>query len=432
MKRPGPLRALLVANTISTAGTAMTLLALPWFVLVTTGSAARTGIVAACETVPLVLASGLTGPLVDRLGARRTAVLSDLLSAVGVALVPLLHDTVGLRFWQLCLLVGVVGLVRAPGDTARHVLLPGLVALSQMPVERATSAYDGVSRGARMLGAPVAGGLIAVLGPADVLLLDAGTFLASALLLALFIPLPSASVAGGAAEPITGYLRQLREGLRGLRSDRLLLAITLLVMLTNLVDAAWSAVLLPVYAREVLDSSVALGVLFGVFGFGALAGTVLYGIVGPRLPRWPVFTAAFLLVGAPRFAVMASEPSYEVLLGTQLVCGLACGCLNPILTAVSLERVPPALRSRIFGVSSAGAEAGVPVGALLAGLSVEQLGLTAALVIAAVVYLAATLTPIVWNPLWRQLDATRGSALDDEHVDDDLHLVADLQGAQHP
>ncbi|MCU1673259.1 MAG: hypothetical protein JWN77_1372 [Frankiales bacterium] len=427
MRRPWPLRALLTANAISIGGTAMTLLALPWFVLVTTGSAARTGIVAACETVPLVLAAGLSGPFIDRIGARRAAVLSDVLSAVGIALVPLLHDSVGLHFWQLCILVGLVGLVRAPGDTARHVMLPGLVALAQMPTERATSAYDGVSRGARMLGAPLAGALIAALGPAHVLLLDAGTFLLSAALItAALPPVPVESVSEH-----DGYFRQLREGVQGLRADRLLLGVVTMVMLTNMLDAAWSSVLLPVYSRNVLDSSVALGALFGVFSLGALVGTVLYGIVGPRLPRWPVFTAAFLVCGAPRFGLVAGDPPYELLLFAQLVCGLACGCLNPILTAISLERVPPALRSRVYGVSAAGSEAGMPLGALLAGVSVEGLGLQVALVITGVVYLAVTLTPLVWRSVWRQMDATRGRlATANEHLEADTDLVADLQGAQ--
>ena len=398
-----PLRALYTANAVSLSGTAMTLLAVPWFVLVTTGSAGRTGVVAACETVPLVLASGLGGPLVDRLGARRAAVLSDVLSAAAVALVPLLSSTVGLAFWQLCLVVGLLGLVRAPGDTARHCLLPGLVAQAGVPVERATSTYDGVSRGARMVGAPLAGALIAVMGPANVLLLDAGTFLVSALLVVRLVP----PVPGVPASEDVGYFRLLREGVQGLRADRLVLSITAMVMVTNLLDAALGSVLLPVYAREVLHSSVALGTLSGVFGLGALLGTIAYGAKGPSLPRWPVFTAAFLVVGAPRSGLLAATPPYELLIVMQLVCGTAAGCLNPVLSAVSLERVPDHLRSRIWGVSSAGAEAGIPLGALAAGLGAEHLGLRTTLLVVSVAYLLVTLTPLVWAGLWRQMDATR-------------------------
>ncbi len=403
MSRPWPLRALFAADAVSIAGTSMTFLALPWFVLVTTGSATQTGIVTACETVPLVLAAAAGGPLIDRLGARRAAVFSDLASAVGVALIPLVHQTVGLDFWQLCVLVALVGLARAPGDTARRCLLPGLVEMAGTPIERATSAYDGVSRGARMVGAPTAGALIAILGPANVLLVDALSFLVAAALVACSIPRT-------ATPPVSsdlGYVLQLREGWRGLRADRLMTAMTAMVCLTNLLDAAFATVLLPVYARTVLHSVVALGTLFGVFGLGALLGTVVYGVVGPSLPRWPLFTAAFLLMGLPRFGLLAAGASYGVLLVAQLLLGVACGCLNPILSAVGLERVRPELRSRVFSVSDAGALAGAPLGAIAAGVSVSQLGLTPTLLGAGALYLFATLSPLLWAPLWRQLDATR-------------------------
>jgi MFS family permease len=397
-----PLQALLTANAVSVLGTTMTLLAIPWFVLTTTGSATRAGVVGACETVPLVLTSALGGPMIDRLGALRAAIGSDLLAAAGTATIPLLLVTVGLEFWQLCLLVAATAVVRAPGDTARTVLVPAVVALAQTPVERATSAQDGVSRGARMLGAPLAGVLIAVIGPAQVLLVDAVTFVLSAALLRAAVP----SSARAAAHDGTSYLTQLREGLAGVRRDRLVQAIVVMVMVTNLLDAAWAGVLMPVYARDVLDSSVGLGFLFSAFGVGALAGNLLSAVVGPSLPRWPVYTGAFLLVGAPRFGLMAAEPALWVLLAGTALLGIATGFINPILSAVEFERVPVALQSRVLGLASAGVLAGMPVGAVVGGLSVEHLGLTPTLLGTGGLYLLTTLSPLVF-PVWRRMDETR-------------------------
>jgi MFS family permease len=399
-----PLQSLLTANAISTAGTTMTLLAIPWFVLQTTGSASRTGIAAASETVPLVLASVLGGPVVDRLGARRVSIASDIVSALGIGAIPLLHSTIGLRFWQLCLLIAVVGLARAPGDTSRSVLVPGLVRLAGIPMERATSAYDGVSRGARMVGAPLAGVLIAVWSAADVLLIDGATFLVSALLIGRQVP---ASVRPALAhEDRAPYLTQLRSGLGYLRNDRLVAGITTMVMVTNLLDVAYSSVFLPVYARDVLHSSVGLGLIAGLFGAGALAGTVLYGVVGPRLPRWPVFTVAFLIGGAPRFFLFAGEPPLVLLLTGCVLAGLAAGAINPVLAAVEFERIPEELQSRVIGVLAAGVMAGMPVGALAGGLLTSAIGLRGALVATGAAYLCTTLAPVVW-PVWRQMDADR-------------------------
>lgn len=399
-----PLRALLTANAVSITGTMMTLLAIPWFVLSTTGSPSRTGIAAASETIPLVLVSAVCGPLVDRLGARRISIVSDLVSAAAVAAIPLLHAAGGLRFWQLCLLIAVAGVVRAPGETARSVLIPGVVRLAGTPLERVTSMSDGVSRGARMLGAPLAGVLIAAWGPADVLLVDAATFLTSALLIAAALPASVRPVV--ADDEQTPYLRRLGAGLAYVRTDRLIGGIVAMVLVTNLLDAAYSTVLLPVYARDVLHSSVGLGLIAGIFGAGALAGTVLYGVVGPTLPRWPVYTGAFLIAGAPRFLMFGLQPPLVVLLVGCGLFGISVGALNPVLSAVEFERIPDSMQSRVFGVMSAGAMGGMPVGAVGGGALVDAIGLRGALLSMGAVYLLATLAPLVW-PVWREMDRGR-------------------------
>jgi MFS family permease len=399
-----PLRSLLTANTISTIGTTMTLLAIPWYVLQTTGSASKTGIAAASETIPLALAAALGGPVIDRFGARRMSVVSDVVSALGIAAIPVLDATTGIAFWQLCLLIALVGLARAPGDTARHLLVPGLCKLGDVPLERATSAYDGVSRGARMLGAPLAGVLIAIWGASNILLIDAMTFAASGLLVQLLVP-GSVRPAVAAEDP-EPYLEQLRSGLRYVRQDRLIAGITSMVMVTNLLDAAYGSVLVPVFARDVLHSSVALGLLGGVFGAGALAGTVVYGVVGPRLPRWPVYTVAFLVAGGPRFFLLGAEPPMPVILVGCLLAGLLCGAINPVLGAVEFQRIPEAMQSRVFGATYAGCLIGMPVGAVGGGLLIDAVGIRAALVTTGVLYLATTLAPVLF-PVWREMDAGR-------------------------
>ena len=398
-----PLRSLLTANTISTVGTTMTLLAIPWYVLATTGSASKTGIAAASETIPLALASVLGAPFVDRLGPRRVSVLCDVLSAFAIAAIPALDATVGLSFWQLCLLIGVVGFARGPGDIGRHLLVPGLAALGDTPLERATSAYDGVSRGARMLGAPIAGALIALWGASNILLIDAATFAVSAVLVQALVPGSIRPAVAAESEP---YLRRLGAGLRYLREDRLIAGITSMVMVTNLLDAAFASVLIPVYARDVLHSSVALGLIGGVFGGGALAGTLVYGAIGPRLPRWPVYTVAFLVAGGPRFFLLGAEPPLPVILCGLLASGVLCGAINPVLSAVEFQRIPEAMQSRVFGTTYAGCLIGMPVGAVGGGLAVDELGIRAGLIGAGALYLLTTLAPLFF-PVWRQMDNGR-------------------------
>ena len=83
--RRAPFYALLAAQAISYAGNALAALALPWFVLTTTGSAARVGLVAFCALLPQPLAATFGGAFVDRLGHRRASVVADLASGIAVA-----------------------------------------------------------------------------------------------------------------------------------------------------------------------------------------------------------------------------------------------------------------------------------------------------------------------------------------------------------
>ncbi|MFJ3911739.1 putative MFS family arabinose efflux permease [Streptomyces sp. 2132.2] len=400
-----PFAAVLAANTISIAGSSVTLIGVPWFVLQTTGSAGRAGVVAFCATLPVVVAALVGGPVIDRIGRRRVSALSDLVCAVSVGAIPLLHYAGVLEFWMLCALMAVGGLVHTPGLTARAVLLPNLAEHAGTPLSRAASLYDAVSRGARMIGAALAGVLIAFFGAESALLLDAASFAVSALLVSAFLRgVPAAEPQPGAGKiSLAGYRAELAEGWRFLTRARLLLGITLMVMMTNGLDQGWSAVLLPVHGREALGGATAVGLLVSVFGGFALLGALLYGLWGERFSRRAVFTVAFLLCGAPRYAVAAFTGTPLPLALTMALSGLGAGMLNPILTTVIYERVPEELRSRVSGVTTAGCELTMPLGGLAAGLLVDGLGATRALLLFGGTYLLVTLSPLVF-PAWRTME----------------------------
>ena len=186
-----PLFALFAANAVSLTGNVAALVAIPWFVLQTTGSATKTGITAFAGLLPVVLSGLFGGVLVDRLGYRRTSIVADVASALAVAAIPLLHSTVGLEFWQLVVLVFLGGLLDAPGGTARAALLPDVAAGAEWSFERATGATAVVERFARLAGAPLAGVLIAATGATNVLWIDAASFLVSAALVAVGVPQPA-------------------------------------------------------------------------------------------------------------------------------------------------------------------------------------------------------------------------------------------------
>ncbi|MGW6981142.1 MFS transporter [Streptomyces sp. NPDC054932] len=400
-----PLVGVLAANTVSIAGSSLTLIGVPWFVLQTTGSAGRAGIVAFCATLPVIVAALVGGPVIDRIGRRRVSAVSDLVCGLSVGAIPLLHYAGLLEFWMLCALMAVTGLVHTPGLTARAVLLPNLAEHAGTTITRAAGLYDAVSRGARMIGAAAAGLLIAAFGAETVLLLDAATFGASALLVTAFLRgIPAAEPQRAAGKVSFGaYRAELAEGWAFMTRTRLLLGITVMVMMTNGLDQGWSSVLLPVHGRDALGGATALGLMISLFGGFALLGALLYGMWGERFPRRAVFAAAFLLSGATRYVVAAVTDTTLPLAVTMALAGLGVGVLNPILTTVMYEQVPEALRSRVSGVATAGCELTMPLGGLAAGLLVDGFGVATALLLFGGTYLLTTLAPLVF-PAWRAMD----------------------------
>ncbi len=400
-----PVLALLGAYAISQGGTQLTAVAIPWFVLLTTGSAARTGIVAFCELVPAILASFFGGAIVDRLGHRRSSIIADLISALTVGAIPLLHATVGLAFWQLLVLVFCGSLCNVAGGTARAALLPDLVALAGVPIERATSATQAIQRGSRLLGAPLAGVLIAALGPTIPLWFDAATFLISAALVSLLVPFARRATSTASATAVRGgrrYLTELREGLAFIRDDRLIRSIVLTIMVTNLIESvAWVGA--PVYAERLYGSAVALGLMTAATGGGAMVSAILYGAFGHRLPRRPTFLGSFLLL-ALGYWPLALLPPLPMTVASLALLGFFAGPINPLLGAVQYERIPAALRGRVIGAISAGANCAMPLGVLLGGVLLDALGLRPVYTLVASLFLVCTLAMFL-NPAFRALDA---------------------------
>lgn len=338
--------ALLLANAVSMTGNSLAFVAIPWFVLQTTGSAAKTGLVGATMFLAAVTAGFFGGPIVDRLGFGRTSVLADLASGASVAAIPLLYNTVGLAFWQLMVLVFFGGLLDAPGVAARQSLVPELSRRAGMRMERANSAFQAIQRFSGLIGPLLGGILIAALGSSNVLFLDAATFATSAAAVAVAVPRTSRPTER--AETRGAYLAELFEGLRSVRRDRLLFSIVVGGFVLNFFGEPLGGVVMPVYAREVYGRAVSLGLLLGAFGGGALAGAVLFGATSHMLPRRATFGVALILRGLP-LLVLATAPSLPVGMVAMAVSGLGVGMIDPLVSTVIQERTPADMLGRTFG-----------------------------------------------------------------------------------
>lgn len=405
--RRAPLYALYAADTISLAGNAVAQLAIPWFVLTTTGSAALTSLAVFFNFLPIVIATFFGGVVVDRLGFRTSSVVADLASAAAVAAIPLLHATVGIELWQLFVLVFVGALLDAPGATARAALLPDLVELAGVRMERASGIRSGIQQGAQLVGAPIGGVLVATVGATNALWLDSASFLVSAALVAFLVPRPAPHAA---AEEAPGrFLSQLAEGMRFIWNERLIRALTLTVLVTNLLEAPFPIVM-TVFAEEEFGSAADLGLMYGTFGGAALVGALAYSAIGHRLPRRKTLVLCFAAIPFG-YLVLATLPSLPVALVALAVFGLVGGPINPLLFTVTAERVPIQLRGRVFGAVRAGAWAAIPLGILIGGVLVGSIGPAATFL---VIGIGCTLVVAYgfFNPAFREMDV-RPSAGDE-------------------
>ncbi|MEU2764509.1 MFS transporter [Streptomyces sp. NPDC006906] len=414
LARLRPLAGILTALLVAQSGTRISAIAIPWFVLVTTGSATQTGLVAFCEMGPYVVIKAFTGPLVDRVGPRRISWVADVVSAAAALLIPLLHAKGMLSFGALLVLVAVIGAVRSPGDLAKDVMIPEAAERSQVPLERATGLAGVVERLSGTVGPAVGGALIGLVGPMTGLGVNAACFALGSLIIGVALPRGMGQPHGRTAEERVdedeaegGYWHSFRQGFEFLRGEPLLLTLSVMIGITNLLDAACIAVFVPVWAKESGYGPAAIGLVWAAFSIAATVGSLAAAAVAHRLRRRPVFFLGWLVTGAPRFLILASGAPLWVVVAVISIGGLGGGFLNPIIGAVQFERIPPEMVGRVRGIAQALTWAGIPLGGLLGGAAVAGVGLGPVLVATGVVYFLTTNLAGL-RPEWREMDRHRG------------------------
>jgi MFS family permease len=402
-KRPGFLP-LLVAEVISGLGSMMTALALPWFVLQTTGSVTRTSVVLAAEVLAVVLLGVPSSALAARLGARRTLLLAQLLAAPLIALIPVLHYSDLLPFPVLLFVVFLVGSLWTPWFAAQAAIVPELVGEDQRTVGQANALLQGASRATYWLGPLTAGLLIAVVDAPVVLLIDAATFLAGFALLTL-VPDSPASVA-------TERGTDILAGVRYIVRTPLLRSI---VATQVLGQASFQALLLalPVLAFEGYgqDSRVA-GTLEGAWGAGALFGSLIAVPLVRRRDPLSLGAIAWVAQALPLWVLVFQAP-LVLLVVALFASGGANGIRYPPTAALTILRVPAPLRPQSTAAASAAAMFGGLITLGLTGPALEMLGRPATFAaIAGISSLGATLFVTAGRRERRRMPTAEGARTD--------------------
>ena len=365
--------ALLAAEVVSTTGSQMTWLALPWFVLVTTGSATKTSFVLAAELAGLALLGLPGGRVLGRLGARRTMIFCDAARAPVMLVIPVLHWSGGLSFPVLLAVAFTLGALSAPYFAAQKVIVPELLGEDEQQVSEANALFQAATR-TTMLAGPVLGGvLIGAIGATSVLLVDAASYLASVLLVAAFVPRrPPVE-----QEP---EHRQIRAGLRFLARDPLL---RVWWPAFALGDAAWTAffVTVPVLvlARFGHDPKIA-GWLFASFGIGAVIGNaVSFRFLTRRFDGLAIFSMFIVVQVLPLWLLWLPLPAVG-LSAALVVSGLGNGLVNPSLHSISTLRIPAPMRPTVMTTVMVLWALVNPLGLFVAGPILDAFGTTPVLI----------------------------------------------------
>lgn len=359
--------ALAAARLISLTGSSMTVVALPWFVLEATGSAARTGLVLAAQLLPVALLGIPSGAVLSALGPRRTMIVSDLLRVPIVAAVPLLHWTGELTFPLLLALAFASGVFRAPYGAAMHVLMPELAGEDEGLVARANALFQTITQGTTIFGPILAGVLIGITGAPEVILIDAATFLVSGLLLVLF-------VRGGDRIEQDGRSRGVLAGVRFLVRDSFLFPLVLAALAMSLGHEALTG-MLPVLAFERFGHASAAGVIFAADGVGSVLGSFVVMRLTQRFASRSLIRASALGMAAALWPLTFTLPLGGVA-AAMFAFGFGSMIFVPPLVSMLTLRSPSALRAKVMTAYVTVMTLAGPLGLAAAGPSVQAFGLT--------------------------------------------------------
>ncbi len=354
-------------QTISNLGSSITLFALPLLVFKLTGSALNLGISTATSFAPYLLFGLPIGAWVDRVDRKRLMIATDVARALVIASIPIAYALGVLSVWWIYVAGFLNATLTIGFDAAQFAAIPSLT--DQDDLVTANGRIQASYSAASVAGPLLAGLLVALMPIADMLLLDASSFLVSALLLGLI----HISFNAGEQPAPSSVRADIAEGLSYVLRHPVLRNISLMMALVNVVATTVYAQLV-FFAKERLGASDAqVGLLFSA----GSVGVVVLGLSAGALRRRWSFSAVAL--GALMFEglltiVFSLTTSYWIALPLwMLIQGV--GLLFNINTS-SLRQaiVPNHMLGRVISIAGVLAWSAIPLGTLLGGWLIERTG----------------------------------------------------------
>jgi MFS family permease len=374
--RWGPVALLQVPNLLSGMSNGVVTIAVPWLVLERTGSVAAAGLVAAISALPGILAAPLSGWAVDHFGRRIVSIISDLLSAISVAAIPIVAFFTDLTLpWIIAL--AMLGAVFDPaGYTARKALIPDVAEASHMSVTRLNGIHEGVFSVGWVIGPLVGSLLIATLGAVSAFWVPFVLFLISALLI-VFLHVGDAGQDAKAAREEAGeeHPNAWQNAVLGVKiiwNDHALRALIIAVTILGSIYLPTETVLLPAHFVAI-DQPQSLGLVLAALSAGTIIGAFGYGWLSQRVSRLNI-ARAVLVATVVFYLPIALLPPLPLMVAAGFAIGLAWGPMQPLMNTVVQRRVEPDAQGRVYGIQTSLFYALPPVFMLMTGVIAERTG----------------------------------------------------------
>jgi predicted MFS family arabinose efflux permease len=381
---------LVTAELVSLSGTGMTFVALPWFVLATTGSTAKMGWILAAEMLPMAIFGIPAGTVIAKLGAKKTMLISDAARGPLMLVIPILHSTGHLSFAALLGTTFAIGVFAAPYLASSRLVVPEVAGEDEQAVASVNAVLSGVHQLTLLVGPVLAGVVIAATSPSTVLVVDACTYVFSFLVIAIVVRV-------GKRVEAAARQKGVLAGVKYLLRDSLLGPITIAACVINLVA---QGIVLGVqgiaFFRYGADAKV-LGLLFAGFGVGALAGAIAAQQATQKVPLPKLAALAIVAMPLPLFLLSPTTP-WPVATLIIAVFAFFVPLVQAPITGLITMRTPTELRPKVItGFMTVATMAG-PLGFIVAGYLLRNvtlgsffLGLPALLTLGSLLFAAVLL-----------------------------------------
>jgi MFS family permease len=390
-----------LSGLVSVAGDWVLMIALPYYVYVTTGSTLATAGMTAAEFAPAILLSSFTGVLADRWDRKRILVVANLLQALVVASLLLVGEG---WLWVVYVVAALQSTAAAFSQPAESALLPSLVPVEQLVQANALNALN--NRLGRFVGVPLGAALLSWWGLDAVVVVDAVTFLVAAALIApITTPTRAADPDGVPEEP--HFWREWTAGLRVVRHDRTIAVLFVVFGLMTFGGTMLDPLYVP-WIRDVLDEGVGVvAVITMTHSVAGIVGSLLVGTWGGRLSARTLMGGGSMIAGV-LLLVKFNVPVLWLTLALSAIGGVTAVASSVGVETLAQERTPEHVRGRVFGSLQAFIWLASLLGAVVGGVLGELTSVLVAINVAGVLVTVAGVVVLLAIPPARERPAPRG------------------------